>query len=638
MTLLDQARVQYNALVDLIQERMSLGQEPKPKWIAELNALVRQHPELAAPPAAPAPPAPSAAAPAPPAPPAPLAPPPRAAVPYRPGERVPVNLDDDVDRVVKEVLKVLAARACVWQAGGKLFEVQTENNANIQFLTCEPSTPRLLQVGNARARFLAGRECAFGMEKTTKDGTPSVTPCLSPDWLGAAIVTQPQFEPIPTIMGLAQAPTLRPDGALIWEKGYDASTGIYLASDFKVSVPEHVTQEDAQKAAQKLLELIADFDFVNDAGRSVWLSGLLSVVARHTFNGPAPLIIIDASKRGAGKTTLVDIIMILATGAKACRMVYTPDDVEMDKRITALALAGEQAVLIDNIVGKFGSPSFDAALTSGSYRGRVLGKAEMTPALPMRIVWFATANGIVIGADTARRSLFARLEPTTDHPENRRGPRPGQPWRYPDLLAHVRANRAELLSAALIIVKAYLQAGRPDLKLTPMGSFPEWSDVIRQAIVYAGATDPYETVKEAHEADVQDHAVRMMIACWPVADSVEVTAAALIDWAQVDTPLGADPVKREAFEKSKAIREMWRTALLEWLPARRGDLPTARELGYALRSIKGSVIGEYKIEADKPTMSGVPWRRVRVGGTVLPLPPRGLDEDEHDRSRLSMVR
>jgi hypothetical protein len=525
-----------------------------------------------------------------------------------------------MQRVVKEVLTVWGARYCVFQTGGKLVEVQTDDSKNIPFLVCEPNQPRLVTVGSMRARVLASRECVFLQEKMSKDGTPDSKEILPPDWLGSAITTAIKFENIPILSALVLAPTLRSDGALIWEQGYDASTGIYLSSDVKVNVPESPTQTDAKVAMGRLLDLISDFDFVNDAARSVWVAGVLSIVARHTFNGPVPIIIIDASIKGAGKSKLADLASIIASGGRAPRMFYTDDDSEMDKRITALALDGSQTVLIDNIAGKLASPPLDAALTSDRYKGRVLGKSEMTSAVPMKIVWFATGNGLIIGADTARRSIIARLEPSTDHPEDRTGPRPGVTWKYPDILGYAQEHRAEFLSYALTIVKAFIQAGRPSMGLKPMGSFEAWSDTIRAAIVFAGAADPCETVAQARAADLQASALRMMVECWPVADEVSVTCASLIEWANIEPPM-ADMTKRAMFDKERPIREQWRNALLEWLPAKKGDLPTARELGYALRSIKGSVVGNFRIESGEHTKSGIPWRRVRIGGTSNTSPP-----------------
>lgn len=511
-----------------------------------------------------------------------------------------------------EVLETWGSKFCVFQCSGKLFEIQTDASSSLKFLVSATSVPRLLQVNGVRARSLASRECVFQREQITKDGTKTYEEVLPPEWMGASIITRPTFEHIPPLTALVCAPTLRSDGALIWEKGYDASTGIYLANDFKISVPAAPTQEDAKASTERLLDLISDFSFVNPAGKSVWLAGVLSVAARHAFSGPVPIIIIDASKRGSGKSLLADAASVLARGIKASRMFYTDDDVEMDKRITSLALAGEQAVLIDNVVGKLASAPLDAAITSDSYTGRVLGKTEM-PSMSIKIVWFVTGNGLIIGADTARRAIVSRLEPDTDRPEDREGPRPGARWKYPHLLDYILEHRSELLGHALTIVRAYLLAGRPSQNLKPMGSFEAWSSVIRSAIVWAGAPDPCETIKEAREADAEDYALRRMVQCWPVADEVETTAAALIKLAEMPAP--------------DSVQEMWRNALLDWCPAKgSAQLPTARDLGYALRAIKGSVVENYRIESGPHSKTGIPWRRIclspetkRADGDKKPL-------------------
>lgn len=272
------SRARFDALRAVIAAAVAAGSEPNPAWVAELQAISSARPEWLAPPSPPSPPP----SPVPP----PAAPPPaflpRAAVPRAPGERVPITVDEDMERVIKSVLDVWAARYCVFQAGGRLFEIQTDSESlkAIRFLTVEPMLPRLLQVGPVRARVLASRECRFGVEKPTRDGTPTLASCLPPDWLGSAIVTRSALGDIPPVTGLAQAPTLRRDGALVWEKGYDASTGIYMAGDIQVSIPEAPTQTDARVAMDRILDLVSDFSFANDAGRSAWVAGLLSIADR----------------------------------------------------------------------------------------------------------------------------------------------------------------------------------------------------------------------------------------------------------------------------------------------------------------------------------------------------------------------
>jgi len=468
----NQAR--YFALLQVVAE----SSPPNPEWLEEILAFQSVHPDWPTT----YPPAdvnPSTV----PLPPAPV--PPRAAVPLKPG-RVAIDLtgdnrgeEYDTERIMLKVLEILGARFCVFQSAGRLLELQIDPGKHIKFLAREVAMPRMAAINATRAWSIAGEQCRFTSRKKVKGGGDTDEPQATPEWLGRAIVSRSNFPYVPVISALAQAPTLRVDGALIQEPGYDTSTGIFLHSDLQVSLPDNPTQDDARDAATLLLDLLCDFEFTNPAAKSVWLAGLLSVACRHTFDGPAPLFIFDASKRGSGKSLLADMISLIVTGHSAPRMAFIPNDIEMDKRITSLGLAGDQFVLLDNITCKLASPSLDMALTSDSYRGRILSKNE-TPSLPMKMVWFATGNGMIIGADTARRSLLARIEPSCDHPEYRDGPRPGVKWKY-KLPDYCLRHRAKLLSCGLTILSAYIRAGRPAVMLgtntgpLEMGSYNTWS-------------------------------------------------------------------------------------------------------------------------------------------------------------------
>jgi len=306
------------------------------------------------------------------------------------------------------------------------------------------------------------------------------------------------------------------------------------------------------------------------------------VAVRPAIDGPTPMLIVDASAAGAGKTLMVDAGATITTGRDAPRTTFVLDDAEMRKRITALALAGDPITLLDNVVGTLGCPSLDAALTGATWRDRVLGASAMTAELPLRLTWWATGNGLAIGADLVRRSLLIRLEPMVERPEERTG------FRHPRLLEYVRSHRAELLSAALTIPRAYHVAGRPDMRLTPMGSYVAWSDLIRSALVWSGLADPCATIAEIRAVDPRMDALRALVTHWPAAPDVPIAVSALISAAAPGTP--------------------WRAALAEWCPARGVDpLPTARAVAYRLRGVRRRVVDGRYIDAGPHGRDGVPW-------------------------------
>jgi hypothetical protein len=167
-------------------------------------------------------------------------------------------------------------------------------------------------------------------------------------------------------------------------------------------------------------------------------------------------------------------------------MSYTSDREEMRKRITTLAAEGDRMVVLDNLAGAVGNDILDAALTADRWKDRLLGGNKVYDG-PLHVCWYGTGNNVQLHADTARRVCHCRMETADERPEMKTG------FKYPDLRAHVAANRASLLSAALTILRGWVVAGRPSHGLTPWGSFEGWSAVVREAVVFAGLPDPGET-------------------------------------------------------------------------------------------------------------------------------------------------
>ena len=106
-----------------------------------------------------------------------------------------------------------------------------------------------------------------------------------------------------------------------------------------------------------------------------------------------------------------------------------------------------------------------------------------------------------------------RLESPEENPEERTG------FKHPNLLAWAQQDRPRLTVAAMTMLRAYCAAGRPNMKLTPWGSFEGWSDLVRQTIVWAGLPDPGATRQElAEQADVESAALAQLIDGWAKID------------------------------------------------------------------------------------------------------------------------
>src|SRR5262249_54646746 len=337
-----------------------------------------------------------------------------------------------------------------------------------------PFAPRIEPLPPALLRERLAASARWVTMHETKDGAAE-KPARPPAWCVAAVHARATWPGIRHLEAVVDYPVLRPDGTVLERIGYDAETGLLLESTSTCPViAANPSLTEAIAARDCLLEVLSDFPFEREVHRAAWLAALLTPLARFAFTGPAPLFLVDANVRAAGKGLLLDCISRIVTGERFTIATYTPDEDELRKRITSLVLAGDRLVLFDNLEGRFGNAALDAALTGTAWKDRLLGVNRMAEA-PLYMTWYATGNNVAIAADTARRVCHVRLESPEERPEERSG------FRHPDLLAWVGENRGRLLAAALTILRAYCAAGRPDLGLPAWGSFEGWSRLGRSA-------------------------------------------------------------------------------------------------------------------------------------------------------------
>ena len=152
---------------------------------------------------------------------------------------------------------------------------------------------------------------------------------------------------------------------------------------------------------------------------------------------------------------------------------------EWRKRITAMLLEGATAITIDNLEGKLDSPSLASALTSITWKDRILGRSEMA-ALPQRASWVATGNNIRLGGDMPRRCYLVRLDAKVARPWLRSG------WRHENLGEWAVEHRGELIVALLTLARAWYAGGCRDYISPRLGSFEAWSRTLGNILAHAG--------------------------------------------------------------------------------------------------------------------------------------------------------
>jgi putative DNA primase/helicase len=142
-----------------------------------------------------------------------------------------------------------------------------------------------------------------------------------------------------------------------------------------------------------LKELFGEFSFKRATPAvdlSVAISSLLATLLRGSLP-TAPVTLVRASAPGTGKSYLVDVVAMVATG-RLCPVITASRSVEeTEKRIGAVLLSGSPIVSLDNITHDLGGELLCQITERPIVRIRVLGRSEM-PDCECHTMVFATGN------------------------------------------------------------------------------------------------------------------------------------------------------------------------------------------------------------------------------------------------------
>lgn len=347
-------------------------------------------------------------------------------------------------------------------------------------------------------------------------------------------------------------------------------------------VPEAPSFDEVLAARDMLLDVVVDFPWVDDIDRATWLAGVLTMFARHAFDGPTPVFVVTGNGPGAGKTLACKAAVMIATGRQPAMCAYQRREEEQMKTIASQLLASRQAVILDNVDCALGSPTLNLLWTSTSFEARLLSTNE-APSMPAKTVWWASGNNITYYRDTPRRVAQMRMQ-ADESPETR------QTFKHRDLLAFVRENHERLVQAALTMLRGAFMAGKWDGDGLPAwGSYEAWSRVIRGTVVYADMPDPVDGRLGVEDPDVEE-------------------IRALHDgWAELP---GASEGGISAQEALDELRD--RPGKFAWLRAHVADAfdgkpCTARQLGALLKRRKDRVVAGRKLVATGKGKLGTAW-------------------------------
>lgn len=319
---------------------------------------------------------------------------------------------------------------------------------------------------------------------------------------------------VPPLEFVVEVPTLRPDGTILSAPGYDPiSRMLYApAPGFRMEpIPDFVNGEHLKEAIALIDEAIGDFPYaeekteagatpLSNPNRANVFGLLLTPIVRPAIAGVVPLALIDAPQAGTGKSLLVDLFSIIATGRAAAMMPFPRNEEEMQKSVGSTLLAGGALVCFDNIEGILQSPTLALVLTAKDYQCRILGVSE-NMIVPNRATWVATGNNIRPSGDMPRRCYHIRLDAKKSRPYQ------GRKFKHENLLDWAQEMRPRLLWSLLIIARAWYQRKVKVPIADVWGSFESWhrtiAGILRSASVDGFLANLQTFLNEADDMALQ---------------------------------------------------------------------------------------------------------------------------------------
>jgi len=315
------------------------------------------------------------------------------------------------------------------------------------------------------------------------------------------------YRHLPIINGIARQPYLRPDGSLMKDAGYDSSTGMFGVFDSRrFAIPDVPTREEAISALNILSGLLVEFCFSTAADRSAALSAILTAAIRPSIMY-AFMFHVRAHSVGSGKSYLCALITAFATPQRGTPSTFPVNEDECQKLLLAELLRSPAVIEFDNLTSDIlPYKTLCTVLTSEHITGRILGLSK-TATVSTRTMFLSSGNNVAPIKDMTRRCITINLNPEVEIPAARF-------FKRPNLISDVLHERERYVSAAITIIRAYINSGRPKTKCKSLAGFGEWSDLCRQPLLWLGLDDPAASIFEAIKEDPDREQLDRFLIAW----------------------------------------------------------------------------------------------------------------------------
>ncbi len=416
------------------------------------------------------------------------------------------------------------------------------------------------------------------------------------------LIAQGNTSALPEVKRAVTTPFFAPDGTLVQLHGYHAASKILhmRTRGFSVhAVPEKPTMEDIEAAKTLLMDdMLGDFPFVSKADKSNAVAFQLNLYAREMIDGPAPLFAFESTTERTGKTLLADVCMIPALGES--KMSPAPEErKEWGKSIVATLRESSVVAAFDNANFTVDSGVLASAITAWPMcKSRILGLSENAE-LPAPAAWLITGNSMKFSSEMAKRTVSIKQDAQMERPEERTG------FRHPWLRKWTRENRANIVHANLVLIQAWVSAGRPPAPDAPkFGGFEDWTEVMAGILHTAGIDGFLQNRNEfLDKGDDTSAAWRRFIAQW--ADSIDLgtkcTAREVLTHVCGATIFTQDGVKTTDVEVPVEL-------------GNGGERSITTKFGAALRKHTGRWYGPYRLNAESDGQRLRYWLSTRETG------------------------